>query len=106
MRASKHWGALVLAIGAMSLAGGAAQAAGPNDIDFFGTKTGGGRQCEVFKPPFTGKYCPAGAATFRAHGDILFVCDYRGDHRSVAVRGRYRGKRAWHVVGVNYWGSK
>lgn len=100
---------LLAGIVAMSLAALADVASAqnsPNDIDFMGTKTEGGRRCEVFRPPFKGRYCPAGAATFRAHGDTLFVCDYSADGRSVAVRGRYRGRRAWHIVGVNNLGSK
>jgi hypothetical protein len=93
-------------IGAAAPAGAAAAQGGPNDIDFMGTKTEGGTRCEVFEPPFEGRYCPAGAATFRAHGDVLFACDYSADGHSVVVRGRYGGKRAWNTVAVNHWGPK
>jgi hypothetical protein len=100
--------AVVVAVSLAAVAGVAAAGAArsPNDIDFMGTKTEGGRRCEVFQPPLKGRYCPAGAATFRAHGDTLFVCDYKADGRSVAVVARYRGRRRWHTTAVNYWGTK
>jgi hypothetical protein len=97
---------LAAMIGVAALAGTAAAQPGPNDIDFMGTKTEGGSRCQVFEPPFTGRYCPAGAATFRAHGDKVFACDYKVDARSVVVRGRYKGKRDWNTLAVNYWGPK
>jgi hypothetical protein len=93
-------------IGVAALAGPAAAQSGPNDIDFMGTKTEGGSRCEVFEPPSEGRYCPAGAATFRAQGDKVFACDYKVDNRSVVVRGRYKGKSGWNTVGLNYWGPK
>jgi hypothetical protein len=111
-RAAKQGGAVLLAVvvaaSLAALAGAAAAEAAhsPNDIDFMGTKTEGGRRCEVFQPPLQGRYCPAGAAAFRAHGDTLFVCDYKVDRRSVAVVARYRGRRRWHTTAVNYWGAK
>jgi hypothetical protein len=95
---------LVVTTGLTALAAPAGAQSGPNDIDFMGTKKEGGRKCEEFKPPFEGRYCPAGAATFRAQGDKLFACDYKVDDRSVVVRGRYKGNRGWNTVAVNYWG--
>jgi hypothetical protein len=53
---------LVATTGLTALAGPAGAQSGPNDIDFMGTKKEGGRKCEVFEPPFEGRYCPAGAA--------------------------------------------
>jgi hypothetical protein len=101
----RRWAALLVAmIGVAALAGPAAAQSGPNDIDFMGTKTEGGRECQVFEPPSQGRYCPAGAATFRAQGDELFACDYKVDDRSVVVRGRYKGNSGWATVAVNYWG--
>jgi hypothetical protein len=98
LREFRRWAALCAAMsGLAALAGPAAAQAGPNDIDFMGTRTEGGSNCHS-------GYCPAGAGTFRAQGDKLFACDYRIDNRSVVIRGRYRGKRAWHTVAVNYWG--
>jgi hypothetical protein len=108
-RASRQWAALLLAVVvATSLAALAdvALARSPNDIDFMGTKTEGGHRCQVFEPPAQGRYCPAGAATFRAQGDELFACDFKADRRSVAVMVRYRGQRRWHTTAVNYWGTK
>jgi hypothetical protein len=103
LRLFRRAAALLLAlIGAAALADPVAAQPGPNDIDFMGTRTEGGRRCLVFEPPSQGRYCPAGAATFRAYGDKLFACDYRIDDRSVVVRGRYRGSRGWSTVAVNY----
>lgn len=107
LRVFRRWAALLVAmIGAAALAGPAAAQSGPNDIDFMGTKSEGGTQCQVFEPPLEGRYCPAGAATFRAEGDKLFACDYERDDHSVVVRDRYKGKSAWNTVAVNYWGPK
>ena len=105
------WGAAALLAVAVAtclaaLAGAAFARSSPNDIDFMGTRTEGGRRCEVFEAPAQGRYCPAGAATFRARGDKVFACDYREDGRAVAVRARYRGRGGWRTVAVNYWGTK
>jgi hypothetical protein len=106
MRRTFRRGAALLAAttGLTALAAPAAAQPGPNDIDHMGTRTEGGSECQVFEAPSQGRYCPAGAATFRARGDKLFACDYRADRRSVVVRGRYKGSSGWSTVAVNYWG--
>jgi hypothetical protein len=106
VRVLMRWAALPVAtIGVAATAGPAAAQGGPNDIHFMGTRAEGGSRCQVFEPPGEGRYCPAGAATFRAHGDVLLACDYEADGHSVVVRGRYQGRRAWNTLAVNYWGA-
>jgi hypothetical protein len=96
MRARLTLAAIGMALSAMT----GVASAGPNDIDFMGTRTEGGRVCDQ-------GYCPAGAASFRAHGDILFVCDYRRDGLAPAVGWRYpRGGHRRSGIAVNYWGSR
>ena len=64
------------------------------------------RAHRVFEAPAQGRYCPAGAATFRAREDKVFACDHRADGRAVAVRARYRARGGWRTVAVNHWGTK
>jgi hypothetical protein len=58
----------------------------------------------------SGPYCTSngvsGCASFKSEGDHFYVCDYREDNRSVAVRYVYFDRHGTQRTGyaVNYWG--